>query len=202
MNLSNRIYSRKVLYRLIYMYNFFKSILSKNIYINFAEKIDNIVHQWLDKIDISAFEKFDFSKLLLVKRKYNSTLLTIQDYLSSFDPKNEEKFNEIVTYTANFFVSNKQNSSLEYQYLVNNMNYLLENYLNIVEEIDKYLDTFKFFELNSVDQSILLLGIVENRTVNTPKSVIIKECLFLWSSFTSDSSIKLINAVLDKVIKE
>jgi len=200
MNLSSRIHSRKVLYRLIYMYNFFNSILSKNIYINFADKIDNIVHQWLDKIDVSDFEKFDFSKLLITKKKYNSTLLDIKDYISSFNPKNEEKFNEVVSYISDNFVINKQDASLDYQYLVNNMNYLIENYENIIEEINKYLDTFKFSELNSVDQSILLLWIVENKTIQTPKSVIIKECLFLWSSFTSDNSTKLINAVLDKVI--
>ena len=200
MNLSNRIYSRKVLYRLVYMYNFYKSILSKNIYLDFADKIDNIVNKWLDKIDVSDYEKYDFSKLIISDRKWVSKSFDISEYLSYFDPKNEDKFNEVVSYTSSFFVINKQEAVLDYQYLVNNMSYIIENYESIIEQIDQHLESFKFLELNSVDQSILLLWIIENKTIWTPKSVIIKECLFLASTFTSDSSTKLINAVLDKTI--
>ena len=201
MNLSNRIYSRKVLYRLIYIYNFFIFVLNKNTYINFADKIDNIVKQWLDKIESSDYEKFDFSKLLKIPKKYNSTVLELEDYLSSFNPSNEEKFNNIVSYVVSNFVLNKfDDVSLDYQYVVNNMQYIVDNYDNMILNIDTYLDSFKFDELNSVDQSILLLWIAENKTIWTHKNIIIKECLFLASTFTSDSSTKLINAVLDKVI--
>ena len=200
MNLSNRIYSRKVLYRLVYMYNFSKSILSKNVYVNFADKIDNIVKKWLDKIDVSEYSKFDFSKLL-IKKKYIGDIYDIENYISSFDPRNEEEFNEIVSYTSSFFVINKQNSSIEYNFLANNMLYLIENYEKIISDINKYLESFKFLDLNSIDQSILLLWLIESRTTWTPKSVMIKECIYLASSFASENSIKLINAVLDKVIK-
>jgi len=181
------------------MYNFYKAILSKNLYIDFADKIENIVNKWLDKIDVSEYEKYDFSKLVF-QNKIIDNKLTIQDYLESFDPKNEERFNEVVSYTSSFFVITKHDVSLDYQYLVNNMSYLIDNYDKIVEEFNKYLDSFKFFELNSVDQSILFLWYIENKVIWTPKSVIIKECLFLASTFTSDSSTKLINAVLDKAI--
>jgi len=184
------------------MYNFYKSILSKNVYLDFADKIDNIVNKWLDKIDVSDYEKYDFSKLIVSDRKWVSKSYDISEYLAYFDPKNEDKFNEVVSYTSSFFVINKQEAALDYQYLVNNMSYLIENYDNIIEEVNKYLESFKFLELNSVDQSILFLWIIENKTIWTPKSVIIKECLFLASTFTSENSTKLINAVLDKIISE
>ncbi len=201
MNLSNRIYSRKVLYRLIYVYNFCSSVLSKNIYIDFADKIENIVNHWLDNIDPESFETFDFSKLLEKKIKVkNMSSSTLEEYIEQLNPKNEEKFNNYVAYIANEFVNNKQWASLEYSYIVNHMYFLLENYLNIIEDISKNLDTFKFFELNSIDQSILLLWYIENKVEKTPKSILIKECNFLSSTFWTENSIKLITAVLNKVI--
>jgi hypothetical protein len=39
----NRVYSRKILWRLIYMYVFAKIYLGKDIYFRFAEKIETIV---------------------------------------------------------------------------------------------------------------------------------------------------------------
>ena len=200
MNLSNRINSRKILYRLIYMYNFSNAILEKNIYVNFADKIDNIVKQWLDKIDSKEFEKFDFSQLVEVKKIVSKPNYDIKDYLAWFDPKNEKEFNELVSYIINNLVIIKWDFSIEYDYLVENMSYLLNNYDFIVEKINSSLETFKFNELNSVDQSILLLWFVENQVIWTHKNIIIKESLFLASTFTSDSSRKLINAILDKIL--
>lgn len=201
MNLSNRIYTRKVLYRLIYIYNFCKSVLSKNIYVDFADKIENIVNHWLDNINPESFETFDFSKLLEKKIKVkNMSSYSLEEYIEQLNPKNKEKFNNYVAYIANEFVNNKQWASLEYSYIVNHMYFLLENYKNIIEDISQNLDTFKFFELNSIDQSILLLWYIENKVEKTPKSVLIKECNFLSSTFWTENSIKLITAVLNKVI--
>jgi len=201
MNLSSRIYSRKVLYRVIYMFNFYRSILSKNIYLDFADKVENIVRHWLDKIDDVEYSKFDFTKLLASKKIYAEKHNDISEYKSYFEPTNEKKFQEVVSYTSSFFVNNKQSVSLDYSYIVNSMSFLTKNYEKIVNKIDELLTTFKFFELNSVDQSILLLWIVESEVEQTPKAVIIKECIFLASTFSSESSVKLINAILDKSIK-
>jgi len=201
MNLSNRIYSRKVLYRLVYVYNFCMSVLNKNIYIDFADKIENIVNHWLDNIDPESFETFDFSKLLEKKIKIkNLSSSSLQEYIEQFNPKNEEQFNNYVSYVANEFVNNKQWATLEYNYIVNSMYLLLENYLTIIDDISKHLDTFKFFELNSVDQSILILWYLENKVEKTHKSILIKECIFLSSTFWSENSVKFVTAILNKVL--
>jgi hypothetical protein len=46
------------------MYNFVKSVLSKNIYLDIAEKVDNIVKSGLKKVDVETFKTVDFSCLV------------------------------------------------------------------------------------------------------------------------------------------
>lgn len=200
MNLSNRIYSRKILYRLIYMLNFYKYFLSKNIYIDFADKIENIINLWFDKIDAEEFEKYSFTNLS--KHSYKSNMnYTLDDYISFFETQNEE-FEHMLFYTMNYFVEAREWVQLERSYILENLNYLNNNYEEIIEKINWFLNSFKFVELNSVDQSILLLWCVENFATKTPKQIIIKECLMLSSAFSTTSSAKLMNAVFDKALTE
>lgn len=198
MNLSNRIHSRKVLYRLIYMLNFYKFFLSKSVYIDFAEKIENIVNLWFDKIDAKEFEKYNFTSLV-AKQSISKQIYDLDDYISFFDVETKE-FDEILSYILNHFLKARDWVWLEYDYISKNMKFLSLEYDSIIKNLDDVLESFKFHELNSVDQSILLLWYVENFSTKTPKWVIIKECLMLWTAFSSPSSTKLLNAVFDKVL--
>jgi len=198
MNLSNRIYSRKVFFRMLYTYNFSKSVLWNEIYSNTAKKVDNIVKLWLDKINESEFQNFDFSLLLDFENKKNTESFSVDEYITYFDPENAVNFENMVKYTTDFFVTKKEWVDVEYDYIIKNTEYLVKNYEDIIKLIDKNLPTFKFNELNSIDQAVLLLWIVESKVYQTPKPIIIKECMFLASTFGTDSSVNLINAVLDK----
>lgn len=194
MNLSNRIYTRKVLFRLIYMYNFYNFILSKNIYVNIADKVDNIVKLWFDKIDDSEFKRYDFTSLLSMKSKYDKKY-NIEDYANFFDI-NSVEFDEFVSYIVEKSVNKRDWVELEYSFILKNMDYLKQNYEQIIDNINISLETFKFSEINSVNQAILLRAIVEYKTCDTPKWIIIKEAMMLADTFSWHAS--LINAVLDK----
>ena len=196
MNLSNRIYTRKVLFRLIYMYNFYNFILSKSIYIDIADKIDNIVKLWFDKIDENEFKKYDFKSLLSIKSKYDKEY-NIQDYIDFFDINNKE-FDKLISYIVDNIVKKRDWVSLEYDFIVRNMDYLEQNYNQIIDNIDNSLKTFKFHEINSVDQAIFLLAFVEYKIYKTPKWIIIKEAMMLSDIFSSNG--KLVNAVLDNLL--
>ena len=196
MNLSNRIYTRKILFRLIYMYNFYNFILSKSIYTNIADKIDNIVKLWFDKIDESEFKKYDFTSLLSMKSKYDKEY-NIQDYTSFLDINNKE-FNDFLSYIVDNIIKKRDWVSLEYDFIVKNMDYLKQNYNQIIDNINNSLKTFKFYEINSVDQAIFLLAFVEYTIYKTPKWIIIKEAMMLSDVFSSNS--KLVNAVLDNLL--
>jgi transcription termination factor NusB len=124
----------------------------------------------------------------------------LEDYISMFNPSNDKEFLKLISYISDNIVLAKHNEAIELDYIFSNMKYLWNNYEEIVSEIDKYLPTFKFLELNSVSQSIILLSYVENKVIQTPKNVLIKESIFLADTFDSKNSTKLINAVLDKVL--
>lgn len=194
MNLSNRIYTRKVLFRLIYMYNFYNFILSKNIYVNIADKVDNIVKLWFDKIDDSEFKRYDFTSLLSMKSKYDKKY-NVEDYANFFDI-NSVEFDEFVSYIVEKSVNKRDWVELEYSFILKNMDYLKQNYEQIIDNINNSLETFKFSEINSVNQAILLRAIVEYKTCDTPKWIIIKEAMMLADTFSWHAS--LVNAVLDK----
>ena len=180
------------------MFNFFKLVLSKNIYLNFAEKIETIVVSGLNKISVDEFKKYNFSFLNLLPKCSNSEKGELEEYIQSFDPKSPN-FNEVLNY-AILHVKKKDIDSLEYEYIKKSMEFLIENYENLIDQIDNFLPKFKFIELESTTQSILLLMKTEREVFWTPKAVLIKEADLLADTFSSPSSVWLVNAVLDKVL--
>lgn len=179
------------------MYNFVKTVLLKDIYIKTAEKVETIVFSWMNKISPEDFKKYDFS-FLDVLVKLPSKEVDIKEYEEYFDPSSP-KFDEMLAYVVNN-VKKKEIDELEYDFVVKNISNLRTNYDNYVSQINQFLPTFKFEELDSVTQSILLLAKTESDTYNTPKAVLIKEADLLADKFSSDSSVKLVHAVLDKVL--
>jgi len=179
------------------MFNFVKTVLLKDVYIKTAEKVETIVFSGMNKVSIEEFKKYDFS-FLDVLVKLSSKEINIEDYLSWFDPTNKY-FDEILAYVVDN-VKKKDVDELEYDFVVKNMENLKERYNSYVNQINNYLPTFKFEELDSVTQSILLLAKTESDTYQTPKAVLIKEADLLADKFSSDSSVKLVHAVLDKIL--
>lgn len=179
------------------MFNFVKTILLKDVYIKTAQKVETIVFSWMNKVSPEEFKKYDFS-FLDVLVTLPSKEVNIEDYLEYFDPSNK-KFDEMLSYVVKN-VKKKDIDELEYDFVLKNMDNLIKNYSNYVNKINGFLPTFKFEELDSVTQSILLLAITESNTCDTPKAVLIKEADLLADKFSSDSSVKLVHAVLDKIL--
>lgn len=180
------------------MFNFIKAILSKNVYLNLAEKIETIVSSGLNKISVEEFKKYDFSFLGVLIQLPTSKEISIDEYLEYFDPKTQ-KFDEMLSYVVNI-VKKKDIDELEYDYIIKNMNFLIKNYEKLIEEFNVFLPKFKFLELDSVVQSILLLMKTEFETFQTPKAILIKEANILSDKFASSTSVGLVHAVLDKVL--
>ena len=179
------------------MYNFVKTILLKDIYIKTAEKVETIVFSWMNKVSPEEFRKYDFS-FLDVLVKLPSKYIDVKDYEEYFDPSSL-KFDGMLSYVIEN-VKKKEIDELEYDFVVKNIDNLRKEYDNYISKINEFLPTFKFEELDSVTQSILLLAKTEADTYNTPKAVLIKEADLLADKFSSDSSVKLVHAVLDKVL--
>ncbi len=76
-------------------------------------------------------------------------------------------------------------------------------YQNELDEMaNKYLDGWKIDRLGNTDKAILEIGLYELIYTDTPSVVCINEAVELAKSYSDDSVRKMINATLDKVLKE
>lgn len=110
-------------------------------------------------------------------------------------------------------------------YKKNNMHYDIESIIKEVSEVDnefvkdtvygvltyqneidalanKHLDGWSIERLGNTDKAILEMGIYELLYTKTPDIVCINEAIELAKSYSDDSVRKMINAVLDGILKE
>lgn len=77
----------------------------------------------------------------------------------------------------------------------------LENYDEIVKEIEKHLVNWSFNHLNDVCKAILFEAIAEGRYGKlAPRKVVINEAVKMAKSYLKDGDHRFVNAVLDKSI--
>ena len=81
-------------------------------------------------------------------------------------------------------------------------NGILENLSSIDEQLDNYLGKWKIGEIGSVERQILRLGAYEMRYSDIDSAIAINEAVILANELASESSIKLINGVLDAIAKD
>ena len=76
-------------------------------------------------------------------------------------------------------------------------------HLNEIDEIaNKYMNNWTIDRIDKMGASILRIGIYELKYTDTPEIVVINEAIELAKKYSDDSVRKIINAVLDKFIKE
>ncbi|MDO4714036.1 MAG: transcription antitermination factor NusB [bacterium] len=69
-----------------------------------------------------------------------------------------------------------------------------------IQQIDQYTETFKYEQMDIIDQACLLLGILEHRLMQTPKEVVINEMVELAKRYSDDGAPKLINGILHPLL--
>lgn len=82
------------------------------------------------------------------------------------------------------------------------VNKILEKKDELFEISNKYLTDWTIERLSKIDQAILCIGIYELLYTNTPSIVCINEAIELAKKYSDDKVRKMINGVLDKVLKE
>ena len=75
-----------------------------------------------------------------------------------------------------------------------------ENEIN--ELANKYMTEWNIDRIDKTGASILRIGVYELKYTDTPEVVVINEAVELAKKYSDDSVRKIINAVLDKIIKE
>lgn len=81
-------------------------------------------------------------------------------------------------------------------------NGVVENLEEIDTELDSHLKEYKIASIGHIERAILRLGTYEILKTDLDKAVIINESIELCKSLASDTAPKLINGVLDAVVKK
>ena len=79
---------------------------------------------------------------------------------------------------------------------------VLKNKTKIDEMANTYLKDWSIDRLGKTDGAILRMGIYEMKYMDTPPVVVINEAIELAKIYTDSDVVKMINAVLDKLLKE
>lgn len=96
----------------------------------------------------------------------------------------------------------KENIEIDNEF-VKEIVYGVNTYYDELDEIaNKYLDDWNIERLEATGASILRLALYEMKYTDTPKKVIINEAIELAKKYSDDSVRKMINAVLDKYMKD
>ncbi len=86
---------------------------------------------------------------------------------------------------------------------VRNIIYGVITYENdIIEIANKYMKNWDISRIDKTGAAILKMAIYELKYTDTPHIVVINEAVELAKKYSDDSVRKIINAVLDKMIKE
>ena len=81
--------------------------------------------------------------------------------------------------------------------------YLRETYEEVLDKLaNKYMVDWDISRIDKTGKAILEMALFELKYTDTPQVVVINEAIELAKKYSDDAVRKIINAVLDKVIKE
>lgn len=140
---------------------------------------------FIDNIFQSQTEKFEKAKA---------------EFKSKIEVLKDENFQEhMMDFVWNFF-DEWTEDDVDFDYLCKVVPAVDTYEKELEEQVDLYATSFKYIDMDIIDQSLFLLGYVERRTLWTPKEVIINELIELAKRYSDDGSPKLLNGVMHKII--
>ena len=120
----------------------------------------------------------------------------IMTILYQIDIYNERKIN----YDINNII--KDNIEIDNEF-VKDMVYGVITYKDELDEIaNKHMKDWSIDRIDKSGKAILRMGIYELKYMDTPEIVVINEAIELAKKYSDESVKNIINAVLDKIIKE
>ena len=118
----------------------------------------------------------------------------------------------IILYQIDICIDRKMEYDIEYlikanlevdNEFVKEIVYGVTTYKETLDELaDKHMVDWTIKRLDKTGCAILRMGLYELKFTDTPEVVVINEAIELAKKYSDDSVRKIINAVLDKVIKE
>lgn len=96
----------------------------------------------------------------------------------------------------------KDNLEIDSDFVDNIVNGVIKKYDELNEIANKYMNDWTIDRIDKTGASILRMGIYELKYTDTPEIVVINEAIELAKKYSDDNVRKIINAVLDKLIRE
>ena len=96
----------------------------------------------------------------------------------------------------------KENVEIKNDFINELVNGVVEHQTEIDELANKYMKDWTIDRIDKTGAAIMRIAIYELKHTNTPEIVVINEALELAKNYSDDSVRKIINATLDKIIKE
>lgn len=96
----------------------------------------------------------------------------------------------------------KDNIDYESDFINLIVNGVIEKYDELNEIANKYMNDWTIDRIDKTGACILRIAIYELKYTDTPQIVAINEAIELAKKYSDDSVRKIINAVLDKIIRE
>ena len=96
----------------------------------------------------------------------------------------------------------KENVEINNDFINELVNGVVEHQIEIDELANKYMKDWTIDRIDKTGAAIMRIAIYELKHTNTPEIVVINEALELAKNYSDDAVRKIINATLDKIIKE
>lgn len=160
---------------------------------------DKLFYELLEKNTKTLDETVEIEKNLKIIEETESKNELLKKIKQLKEQDTKEYLQEIID---NFFEKYKEKENqIDYNFLFK-VAELFETYKDIAsKEVSKQANSFKFEEMDLVDQAIFILWFAERNTQDTPKEVILNEMVELGKAYWDSGSPKLINAIMHKVFE-
>jgi len=156
---------------------FFHNLWKQNIALSEVLSVQNIF--------ASQWDVFEQSKKELLQK--------IEDELSISNDEN-------LDYFINIFFDKRKVDEIDMDYVIRVWS-AFEQYLSeAIEQINSHTQSFSFFEMNTMNQAIFVLGYVERKVLETPKEILLNELIELAKRYDDEWSPKLINWIMHKIV--
>jgi len=140
---------------------------------------------FIDNIFQTQTEKFDKEKLGFFEK--------VNDHLNQWFEDHVEEFVEL-------FFDERTKEDIDFDYLLK----VIPASEKMEDEIEKLVNTFtqsfKYGDMDTIDQSLFLLWYSEFKALWTPKEVIINELIELAKRYSDEWSPKLLNGIMHKML--
>lgn len=140
---------------------------------------------FIDNIFQTQTEKFDKEKLWFFDKVHTHM---------------DESFEEHVDEFVELFFDERSKEDIDFDYLIKVVPATEKLEEEIKTLVNSFTQSFKYDDMDTIDQSLFLLGYAEFKILWTPKEVIINELIELAKRYSDDWSPKLLNGIMHKML--